>query len=118
VQEAGFQQFRDVTLLLQVKNLKVLTKDTTWERILSRFQKHWAYAVDEAYVTDEFYFNIGKETCPQQASHVASLKEATTAGPATQGQAAAAETLLYKRCCLEAYLEQERNGPRQKTHRR
>lgn len=104
VQEAGFQQFCDVTLLPQVKNLKVLTKDTTWERMLSRFQKHWVYAVDEAYATDEFYFDIGKETCPQQASRVASA--------AVQGQAAA-ETLLYKRCCLEAYLEQERqrSGP-------
>jgi hypothetical protein len=30
VQQPGFHQFRDVTILLQAKNLKVLTKDTTW----------------------------------------------------------------------------------------
>ncbi|KAL6406090.1 hypothetical protein AUP68_10652 [Ilyonectria robusta] len=34
VQEPGFQQFQDVTILLQAKNLKVLTKDVTWEKMV------------------------------------------------------------------------------------
>ncbi|KAL6405842.1 hypothetical protein AUP68_10981 [Ilyonectria robusta] len=33
VQEPGFQQFQDVTILIQAKNLKILTKDVTWEKM-------------------------------------------------------------------------------------
>lgn len=39
IQEPGFQQFQDVTILLQAKNLKVLAKDITWEKITSRFKQ-------------------------------------------------------------------------------
>lgn len=38
VQEPVFQQFQDVTILLQAKNLKVLTKDVTREKMVSRFK--------------------------------------------------------------------------------
>ena len=57
---------------LEAKNLKVLTKDTTWERMMRRFDKHWLSAVDEDYVTSDFYFDIATEICPMQASRVAS----------------------------------------------
>ncbi|KAH7114181.1 hypothetical protein B0J13DRAFT_533689 [Dactylonectria estremocensis] len=70
VQEPGFQQFQDVTILLQAKNLKVLTKDITWEKMVSRFQEYWANAIDESHITADLYFDIGKETCPQPASKV------------------------------------------------
>ena len=55
VQQPGFCQFRDVTILLQAKNLKVLTKDTTWERMITRFDQYWSSAVNEDYVTSELY---------------------------------------------------------------
>ncbi|EXK75695.1 hypothetical protein FOQG_19539 [Fusarium oxysporum f. sp. raphani 54005] len=45
IQEPGFQQFRDVTILLQAKNLKVLTKDVTWEKMMSRFEQYWTSAI-------------------------------------------------------------------------
>ncbi|KAH6955949.1 hypothetical protein BKA56DRAFT_663112 [Ilyonectria sp. MPI-CAGE-AT-0026] len=62
VREPGFQQFQDVTILLQAKNLKVLTKDVTWGKMVSRFQKYWANAIDESHITTDLYFDVGKET--------------------------------------------------------
>ena len=67
VHEPGFRQFQDVSILLQAKNLKVLTKDATWEKMVSRFQTYWASAIDESHTTTDVYFDVGKETCPQQA---------------------------------------------------
>ncbi|EON61519.1 hypothetical protein W97_00734 [Coniosporium apollinis CBS 100218] len=40
VQQPGLQQFQDVTILFQVKNLKILTKDVTWEAIMTRFRTY------------------------------------------------------------------------------
>ncbi|KAH7109785.1 hypothetical protein EDB81DRAFT_849298 [Dactylonectria macrodidyma] len=109
VQEPGFQQFQDVTILLQAKNLKVLTKDITWEKMVSRFQEYWANAIDESHITADLYFDIGKETCPQQASKVmpwSQLAAEAIDGPTDRR----AETLLYRRCCLESYAFQALDG--------
>jgi hypothetical protein len=32
--------------------------------MMTRLHKYWGGVIDEAYMTDEFYFNIGKETYP------------------------------------------------------
>ncbi|KAK2469310.1 hypothetical protein H9L39_19027 [Fusarium oxysporum f. sp. albedinis] len=40
VQRPGFRHFRDVTVLLQAKNLKVLTGDITWSQTMARFQSY------------------------------------------------------------------------------
>lgn len=58
-------------ILINGKNLKILTKDMTWGEMTSRFQNCWADAVVEAYMTPEFYFDVGKEVCPAQKSRVA-----------------------------------------------
>ena len=71
VQQPAFRHFGDVTILLQAKNLKVLTKDFSWELMMSRFENHWARVVDDRYLTPDFYFDIGKEVCPSQRSRVA-----------------------------------------------
>ncbi|KAI8648040.1 hypothetical protein NCS55_01502200 [Fusarium keratoplasticum] len=109
VQEPGFQQFQDVTILLQAKNLKVLTKDVTWEKMVSRFQKYWTSAVDESHTTTDVYFDVGKETCPQQASQVVPWSQ-LAAGAIEDPTEKRAETLLYRRCCLESYGLQVNSG--------
>ncbi|KAH6974708.1 hypothetical protein EDB80DRAFT_768800 [Ilyonectria destructans] len=109
VQESGFQQFQDVTILLQAKNLKVLTKDITWEKMVSRFEGYWAKAIDESYITPDLYLDIGKETCPRQASQVVPWSQlaAEAIDDLTDKRA---ESLLYRRCCLESYAFQAQDG--------
>lgn len=86
---------------LQAKNLKVLTKDTTWKKMMLRFHGYWAPAIDEEHLTPDFFLDIGKETCPPQTYQAApSVADANADAPA--------ETLLYKRCCLYSYA----SGPR------
>jgi hypothetical protein len=109
VQEPGFRQFQDVSILLQAKNLKVLTKDITWEKMISRFQTYWASAIDESHTTTDVYFDVGKETCPQQASQVVPWSQLAT-GAIEDPTEKRAETLLYRRCCLESYAFQVGNG--------
>ncbi|RKK66775.1 hypothetical protein BFJ69_g15098 [Fusarium oxysporum] len=108
IQEPGFQQFRDVTILLQAKNLKVLTKDVTWEKMMSRFEQYWTSAIDNSHMTTDLYFDIGKETCPQQPSEVVPWSQLAT-GIIDDPPEKRAETLLYRRCCLESYAFQVGN---------
>lgn len=109
VQEPGYHHFRDVTILLQAKNLKVLTKDVTWESMVKRFNSYWTRAVDDQFVGSDFYFDVGREICPRQSSLVGScisefgaMHEAA-ADPAHARNDLPAEVLLWKRCCLESY---------------
>ncbi|KID83860.1 AT hook, DNA-binding motif protein [Metarhizium guizhouense ARSEF 977] len=112
VQKPGLQHFGDILILLQAKNLKVLTKDTTWERMVSRFNDYWSRSIDSDYITDEFYLDVGKETCPMQASRTkeVSLESAGAAHEPRAEPNAEAETLLYKRCCLESYASDMRHS--------
>ena len=108
IQEPGFQQFRDVTILLQAKNLRLLTKDVTWEKMMSRFEQYWTSAIDNSHTTADLYFDIGKETCPQQPSEVVPWSQLAT-GIIDDPPEKRAETLLYRRCCLESYAFQVGN---------
>ncbi|RBR24094.1 uncharacterized protein FIESC28_03093 [Fusarium coffeatum] len=108
IRDPGFQQFEDIIILLQGKNLKVLTKDVTWDKMMTRFRNYWTSAVDERYTTPEVYFDIGKETCPQQASQVVPWSQ-LAAGVMESPIEKRAETLLYRRCCLESYACQVKN---------
>ena len=105
VEKPGFQQFRDVTILLQAKNLKIITKDITWDKMVSRFEEYWADSIEESHVATDLYIDIGKETCPQQSSKVMPCNH-PVAGESDAQEAAEAETLLYKRCCLDPYAYQ------------
>ncbi|EXK77993.1 hypothetical protein FOQG_17322 [Fusarium oxysporum f. sp. raphani 54005] len=110
VQEPGFRHFCDITVLLQAKNLKVLTKDITWSQTMARFRNYWTHAIDEEYVTADFYFDVGKETCPQQASRATSIgDEGVLNGNIDNLVYTPAGTLLYKRCCLQSYSHLEQN---------
>jgi hypothetical protein len=108
IQGPGFQQFRDVTILLQAKNLKLLTKDVTWEKMMSRFEQYWTSAIDNSHTTADLYFDIGRETCPQQPSEVVTWSQLAT-GIIDDPPEKRAETLLYWRCCLESYAFQVSN---------
>lgn len=93
VRRPRYQQFCDVRILLHAKNLKVLMKDVTWEGMVERFQRYWTGVVDESYITTELYFDVGREIYPPQASRVAESQSQDDV---------AAETLVWKRCCMEA----------------
>ncbi|RKK84479.1 hypothetical protein BFJ68_g17353 [Fusarium oxysporum] len=111
--------FKDISLYLLfpnlyreeqkcTKNLKVLTKDITWEKMISRFEQYWTSAIDNSHTTADLYFDIGKETCPQQPSEVVPWSQLAT-GIIDDPPEKRAETLLYRRCCLESYAFQVSN---------
>jgi hypothetical protein len=58
------EQFQDLAILVQGKNLKTLTMAETWEGMVRQFQRHWGNAINESFLSEQFYFDIGKETCP------------------------------------------------------
>ncbi|KAH6691812.1 hypothetical protein BKA61DRAFT_584821 [Leptodontidium sp. MPI-SDFR-AT-0119] len=93
-------QHKDVTILLHAKNLKTLTKGSTWGGMMTRMRKYWGEAVDEAYLSADFYFDIGKETCPRQ----------TYLATEDVGNSLPAEILLWKKCCLDSYYNWCRDG--------
>ncbi|KAJ6103951.1 hypothetical protein N7486_004173 [Penicillium sp. IBT 16267x] len=64
VERAGLRQFLDVTILVQGKNLKTLTMANTWAGMMQHFAQHWGNTIDESHLSDYFYVDIGKETCP------------------------------------------------------
>ncbi|KAJ6126119.1 hypothetical protein N7471_010612 [Penicillium samsonianum] len=64
IESAGLQQFSGVTILVQGKNLKTLTKAHMWDGMTQEFAQHWGTTIDESYLSDQFYIDIGKETCP------------------------------------------------------
>ena len=105
VRRPGYQQFDDVRIVLHAKNLKVLMKGVTWEGMMERFQRYWAGVIDETYITAELYLDVGREIYPPQASRVA----VDPLGSQSQDDVVA-ETLVWKRCCMEAcsdFLQQE-----------
>lgn len=55
------QQFQDLAILVQGKTL---TMAETWEGMVQQFQRHWGNAINESFLSERFYFDIGKETCP------------------------------------------------------
>ena len=83
---------------------------------MTRFRGHWTNAIDEGHLTSEFYFDIGKEVCPQQASQIASTTIAgnrigSKSTPSETNDDRVAETLLWKRCCLDSYTAWIQGGP-------
>ncbi|KAE8357180.1 hypothetical protein BDV27DRAFT_151524 [Aspergillus caelatus] len=111
-------------ILLQIwakKNLKTLTKASTWEGIVQLFQRYWDCVSDQTYQSDRLYLDIGKETCPAGLSRVGSTAQFSTLGP-DPGSAsfstddAGPRTVLWRRCCLESYSkwiqqQQSRGSP-------
>ncbi|KAF9882577.1 hypothetical protein FE257_006752 [Aspergillus nanangensis] len=81
------------TILIQGKNLKTLTKAATLAEMVDGFYRHWNTAVDEAYLTDRLFYDIGKETCPTISSKICHSASSDRLP----------QTLLWRRCCLDAY---------------
>ncbi|PVH90385.1 hypothetical protein DM02DRAFT_547899, partial [Periconia macrospinosa] len=98
VERPGLQHFRGVFLFCHGKNLKCLTKDSTWRDMTSRFGKYWTNAVVESYMTSDAYIDVGKELCPAQGSSIQCEEM-------DNNHEGVAKTLLWKRCCLDTYNE-------------
>jgi hypothetical protein len=77
------------------------------ERMMRRLDKYWLSAVDEDYVTSDFYFDIAMEICPMQASRVASSVPTPNIQAEVEGQGdgaeddCPAEILQWKRVLFE-----------------
>ena len=100
VEQPGLEQFRGVMILLHAKNLKTLIRGATWGQMMARLQRYWGIVIDESYLSPMLYFDIAKEVYPPQ-----------TYLPATDTQSLpVAETLLWKRCCLESLYSWLRAG--------
>ena len=71
---------------------------------MTRFHRYRLSAVDEDYVTPDFHFDVATETCPTQASHVASSVPRPDAGDGRgeDAQDSSTDTGLWKRCCLQS----------------
>ncbi|PVH90417.1 hypothetical protein DM02DRAFT_665119 [Periconia macrospinosa] len=111
----GLRHFRGVFLFCHGKNLKCLTKDPTWRNMTSRFDEYCTKAVVEGYMTSDAYIDVGKELCPARGSGV-TCEEKTN----NSEDEVAAKTLLWKRCCLDAYSEwmQASHGKEADGHQR
>ncbi|KAH6604293.1 hypothetical protein Trco_007739 [Trichoderma cornu-damae] len=72
------------------------------EKMNLQFEDYWTNAIDESHIAADLYIDIGKETCPRQASRVTPLNQPAAQEDNDLGEAEA-ETLLYKQCCLESY---------------
>ncbi|RHZ43029.1 uncharacterized protein CDV56_100146 [Aspergillus thermomutatus] len=84
----GFHQFQDLKILIKGKNLKTLTKAHTLADLIEGFQQHWQNAIHKTYLSEPFFYDIGKETCPT------AVFEPSESQP---------QTLLWRQCCLDAY---------------
>ncbi|KAJ6041645.1 hypothetical protein N7460_007035 [Penicillium canescens] len=108
IESAGLQQFSDVTILVQGKNLKTLTKANTWDGMMQEFAQHWGNTIDESHLSDQFYIDIGKETCPTGPSQVGGVG-LNASRHRSDGEPRAnqlvPQTILWRRCCLESYAE-------------
>jgi hypothetical protein len=100
VERPGLQHFRGVFIFSHGKNLKCLTKDSTWGKMTSRFKEYWTGAVAENYMTADAYIDVGKEVCSAQESRIVCEDEVAVGEDETL-----AKTLMWKRCCLETYSE-------------
>jgi hypothetical protein len=99
-QQPGLEQFKGVTILLHAKNLKTLIRGRTWGKMKARLDKYWSLVVDARYMLSKFYWDVGKETYPPQS--YLSATDSSTLPPA--------ETLFWKRCCLESFYNWLRVG--------
>jgi hypothetical protein len=99
-QQPGLEQFKGVTILLHAKNLKTLIRGRTWGKMKARLDKYWSLVVNARYMLSKFYWDIGKETYPPQS--YLSATDSSTLPPA--------ETLFWKRCCLESFYNWLRVG--------
>ena len=88
IQVKGLKQFQGVRLFLSAKNLKLRTQSETWADMQHRFEELWSRAVNRSYIYEAF-FDVGKETC------------LTTP---VSGQSISAQTLLWRRCCIDKLL--------------
>ncbi|EAU29224.1 predicted protein, partial [Aspergillus terreus NIH2624] len=85
----GCHQFQDLKILIEGKNLKTLTKADTLADLMAGFQQHWQNAINEDYLAEPFFYDLGKETCPTTASE----------------RERPPQSLLWRRCCLNAYSQ-------------
>ncbi|KAJ6050763.1 uncharacterized protein N7446_010872 [Penicillium canescens] len=108
IESAGPQQFSDVTILVQGKNLKTLTKANTWDSMMQEFAQHWGNTIDESHLSNQFYIDLGKETCPAGRSQVGGGR-LDASRHRSDGEPRAnqlvPQTILWRRCCLESYAE-------------
>ena len=68
--------------------------------MMTRLRKYWGEVVNEAYMSADFYFDVGKETCPRR----------TYLSTEDVGNSLPAEILLWKTCCLDSYYNWCQNG--------
>ncbi|PVH90971.1 hypothetical protein DM02DRAFT_664466 [Periconia macrospinosa] len=111
VERPDLRHFRGIFLFCHDKNLKCLTKDSTWRNMTSRFDEYWTKAVVEGYMTSDAYIDVGKELCPARGSGV-TCEEKTN----NSEDEVAAKMLLWKKCCLDAML-QDSGSMTIETHR-
>lgn len=98
IQRPGLTQFQGALILLHAKDLKTLFKSPTWSQMVAKVEKYWGIVVNKSYVSSSFYFDVAKETCPEQSSILASSQR-------SQG-----ETLFWKQCCLQSLYSWLRTG--------
>jgi hypothetical protein len=86
--------------------LKTLTKADTWNGMMQEFAQHWGNTIDDSHLSDQFYVDIGKETCPTGPSRVGGVglhasRHRSDAEPCIN--LLVPQTILWRRCCLESY---------------
>ena len=100
VEEEGLQDFRDVQIFFNGKNLKVLTKRPTLRGVWDDFFLRWGQVIDvDRLDPSQVWLDVGKEVCAPP-----SFLWYQDAGDQQ------AETYLWRPCCLEAYWQWSLHG--------
>ncbi|KAL4912956.1 hypothetical protein BDW62DRAFT_206030 [Aspergillus aurantiobrunneus] len=84
---------------------------------MQRYGQHWDSTIDPADLSDHFYLDIGKETCPTGVSRVGGpglLALRLGADQVSPVPPPGQQTLLWRRCCLDSYAAwiQQQHPPR------
>jgi hypothetical protein len=68
------------------EELKTMTKDGTWESMVSRFDEYWTHAIEKRYTAENIYIDVGKETCPAAGFEGQGLAAAGAEGQSGPGR--------------------------------
>ncbi|KFZ25059.1 hypothetical protein V502_00463 [Pseudogymnoascus sp. VKM F-4520 (FW-2644)] len=90
-----FACFQQLTLFLNQKNSKVNYISPGLQGALGEWRAHWATATNAEFLNKEqVYIDVGKQ-----------VTSPSTKLPGQHDEASAAETFLYRRCCLESFIK-------------
>lgn len=94
--------FQDCRLFLNSKGLKMQLKSNSWLGLSRSWNRLWDVTIDPAHIDQSsFWLDIGRQLTPPDQGREGGSDDAAQFAP---------ETYLWRRCCLNSYIRQRRQG--------